>query len=81
MILRVQAGSGAHGTAVSGQDDRDEMGVCLEPRQFVTGLARPSPRPRRGWPNCGTARRSRNSLTGNGSMTGCTAAISSTGPP
>jgi hypothetical protein len=39
-ILRVQVGSGVHGTAVSGQDDRDEMGVCLEPPEFVTGLAR-----------------------------------------
>ena len=28
MILRVQVGSGVHGTAVSGQDDRDEMGLC-----------------------------------------------------
>jgi uncharacterized protein len=40
MILRVQVGSGVHGTAVSGQDDRDEMGLCLEPPEFVTGLAR-----------------------------------------
>ena len=40
MILRVQVGSGVHGTSVSGQDDRDEMGLCLEPSQFVTGLAR-----------------------------------------
>jgi uncharacterized protein len=40
MILRVQEGSGVHGTAVSGQDDRDEMGLCLEPARFVTGLAR-----------------------------------------
>ena len=40
MILRTQVGSGVHGTAVSGQDDRDEMGICLEPPQFVTGLAR-----------------------------------------
>jgi hypothetical protein len=40
MILRVQVGSDVHGTAVSGQDDRDEMGLCLEPPQFVTGLAR-----------------------------------------
>jgi hypothetical protein len=40
MILRVQVGSGVHGTAVSGQDDRDEMGLCLEPAAFVTGLAR-----------------------------------------
>lgn len=40
MILRVQVGSGLHGTSISGQDDRDEMGLCLEPPQFVTGLAR-----------------------------------------
>jgi len=40
MILRVQVGSGAHGTSIAGQDDRDEMGLCLEPPQFVTGLAR-----------------------------------------
>jgi hypothetical protein len=40
LILRVQVGSGVHGTAVGGQDDRDEMGICLEPRQHVTGLAR-----------------------------------------
>ena len=40
MMLRVQVGSGVHGTSVSGQDDRDEMGLCLEPPQFVTGLAR-----------------------------------------
>jgi uncharacterized protein len=40
LILRVQVGSGVHGTAVSGQDDRDEMGLCLEPPQYVTGLAR-----------------------------------------
>ncbi|MFS3128561.1 DNA polymerase beta superfamily protein [Nocardioides sp. Bht2] len=40
LILRVQVGSGVHGTSVSGQDDRDEMGICLEPREFVTGLAR-----------------------------------------
>jgi hypothetical protein len=40
MILRVQVGSGVHGTSVAGLDDRDEMGLCLEPPQFVTGLAR-----------------------------------------
>lgn len=40
MILRVQVGSGVHGTSIGGQDDRDEMGICLEPPQFVTGLAR-----------------------------------------
>jgi len=40
LILRVQVGSGAHGTALTGQDDRDEMGICLEPPQYVTGIAR-----------------------------------------
>lgn len=40
MILRVQVGSGVHGTSISGQDDRDEMGICLEPAEYVTGLAR-----------------------------------------
>lgn len=40
LILRVQVGSGVHGTSITGQDDRDEMGICLEPREFVTGLAR-----------------------------------------
>jgi uncharacterized protein len=40
MILRAQVGSGVHGTAVAGHDDRDEMGICLEPPQFITGLAR-----------------------------------------
>jgi hypothetical protein len=40
MILRVQVGSGTHGTSIDGQDDRDEMGLCLEPARFVTGLAR-----------------------------------------
>ncbi|WP_208322317.1 nucleotidyltransferase domain-containing protein [Mumia sp. ZJ430] len=40
LILRTQVGSGVHGTAISGQDDRDEMGICLEPQSFVTGLAR-----------------------------------------
>lgn len=39
-VLRVQVGSGVHGTSVDGQDDRDEMGICLEPPAFVTGLAR-----------------------------------------
>lgn len=39
-ILRVQVGSGVHGTSISGQDDRDEMGICLEPPEYVTGVAR-----------------------------------------
>lgn len=40
LILRTQVGSGVHGTSITGQDDRDEMGICLEPPEFVTGLAR-----------------------------------------
>jgi uncharacterized protein len=39
-VLLTQVGSGVHGTAVDGQDDRDELGLCLEPAEFVTGLAR-----------------------------------------
>ena len=37
-ILRCQVGSGVHGTSISGQDDRDEMGICIEPPEFVIGL-------------------------------------------
>lgn len=41
MILRVQVGSGVHGiTVAGGNDDRDEMGICLEPIEHVVGLAR-----------------------------------------
>ena len=29
-----------HGTSIAGQDDRDEMGICLEPPEYVTGVAR-----------------------------------------
>ena len=37
-ILRTQVGSGAHGTNIVGTDDRDEMGVCIEPPEYVVGL-------------------------------------------
>jgi predicted nucleotidyltransferase len=37
-ILRGVVGSTVHGTAVDGQDDRDEMGVFVEPREYVCGL-------------------------------------------
>lgn len=37
-ILRGMVGSTAHGTAVDGQDDRDEMGVFIEPPEYVCGL-------------------------------------------
>lgn len=36
-ILRGQVGSGLHGVT-TGDDDRDEMGVCIEPRDYVIGL-------------------------------------------
>jgi hypothetical protein len=38
-ILRVQVGSGVHGTSITGQDDRDEMGLCLEPQEYITGVS------------------------------------------
>ena len=38
-ILRGVVGSTAHGTAIDGQDDRDEMGVFVEPPEHVCGLA------------------------------------------
>lgn len=39
LVLHGQVGSGAHGTAIEGQDDRDEMGICLEPLELVCGLS------------------------------------------
>jgi uncharacterized protein len=39
-ILRCQVGSGVHGTAIDGLDDRDEMGICIEPPEYVIGLRR-----------------------------------------
>lgn len=39
-ILRCLVGSGLHGIAIDGQDDRDEMGVCIEPPEYVIGLRR-----------------------------------------
>jgi uncharacterized protein len=37
-ILRGVVGSTTHGTAIEGQDDRDEMGVFVEPPENVCGL-------------------------------------------
>jgi hypothetical protein len=37
--LRAIVGSTVHGLALDGTDDRDEMGVCLEPLRFAAGLA------------------------------------------
>lgn len=39
-FLRVLVGSGVHGTAIDGQDDEDQMGICIEPADTVTGLGR-----------------------------------------
>lgn len=38
LILRCLAGSGVHGLAIDGQDDRDELGICIEPPEYVIGL-------------------------------------------
>jgi predicted nucleotidyltransferase len=40
-ILRSLVGSGVHGIAIEGTDDRDEMGVFIEPPQFVIGTDQP----------------------------------------
>lgn len=37
-ILRGVVGSTIHGVSVSNQDDRDELGICIEPREYVIGL-------------------------------------------
>ncbi|MEU3765777.1 hypothetical protein AB0E55_12025 [Amycolatopsis keratiniphila] len=44
-ILRCQVGSGQQGTAVLGQDDRDELGICIEPPDHVIGPKAPDPVP------------------------------------
>lgn len=37
-ILRSVVGSGVHGIAIEGTDDHDEMGVYIEPPEYVVGL-------------------------------------------
>lgn len=37
-ILRCEVGSTVHGLGVAGTDDRDELGVCMEPPEYVIGL-------------------------------------------
>lgn len=37
-ILRAVVGSTVHGLSNPGTDDRDEMGVCVEPPEYVLGL-------------------------------------------
>ncbi|MFE1166749.1 DNA polymerase beta superfamily protein [Nocardiopsis sp. NPDC058789] len=37
-VLRCQIGSVVHGLHLEGQNDRDEMGICVEPPEYVIGL-------------------------------------------
>lgn len=37
-IIRVEVGSTIHGIGIENKDDRDEMGVCIEPPEYVVGL-------------------------------------------
>ncbi len=37
-ILRSVVGSGVHGIAIEGTDDHDEMGVYIEPPEYVLGV-------------------------------------------
>lgn len=39
-ILKGLVGSTVHGLSNPGTDDRDEMGVCIEPREYILGLKR-----------------------------------------
>jgi predicted nucleotidyltransferase len=38
LIIRSLVGSTIHGLQLEGTDDRDEMGVCIEPPEYVIGL-------------------------------------------
>lgn len=38
-ILRATVGSTVHGLNIEGSDDRDEMGICIEPPEYVCGLS------------------------------------------
>jgi uncharacterized protein len=38
MIIRSLVGSTIHGLELEGTDDRDEMGICIEPPEHVIGL-------------------------------------------
>jgi predicted nucleotidyltransferase len=39
-ILRGLVGSTVHGLVLSGKDDRDEMGICVESRRYVIGFGK-----------------------------------------
>ncbi len=38
LIMQCLAGSGLHGISIASTDDRDEVGVCIEPPRYVIGL-------------------------------------------
>jgi uncharacterized protein len=38
LIIRSLVGSSIHGLELAGTDDRDEMGVCIQPPEYVIGL-------------------------------------------
>jgi hypothetical protein len=40
LILRTTVGSVVHGLSNPGTDDRDEMGICVEPPEYVLGFRR-----------------------------------------
>ena len=40
LILRATVGSVVHGLSNPGTDDRDEMGVCVEPPEYLLGFRR-----------------------------------------
>ena len=40
LVLEVEVGSTAHGTGISGEEDVDLLGVCMEPPECVYGLRR-----------------------------------------
>ena len=40
LILRTTVGSVVHGLNNPGTDDRDEMGVCIEPPEYLLGFKR-----------------------------------------
>lgn len=40
LILRTTVGSVVHGLSNPGTDDRDEMGVCIEPPEYLVGFRR-----------------------------------------
>ena len=39
-VLLGLVGSTVHGVTVDSADDRDEMGICIEPPEYVAGLRR-----------------------------------------